>query len=59
MRMILCKRCGKNLGGHRHEDDFRDKCQACGKIRNCYKWDIVIKNREEKEYDGNFDFEML
>lgn len=47
MRMILCKSCGEYMAGNKLPDNFRDKCQVCGKIRVCSPWDVPTEDTEE------------
>lgn len=48
MRMILCKSCGEYMAGKKSSDNFRDKCQLCGKIRVCSPWDVPTEDMENK-----------
>lgn len=56
MRMILCKSCGSNFLASKSSEPFRDKCQACGKIKNCYKYNISVEAEERNQVnDGNIN----
>lgn len=49
MLMILCKKCGENMMGDKLNNNFRDKCQICGKIKSCSKWNIVVDGPKSSE----------
>lgn len=49
MRMILCKRCGEYMGGNKAQNNFRDKCQLCGKIRVCSPWNITTETKGDTQ----------
>lgn len=43
MKMILCATCAKKLGGKNPENSKKDKCQCCGKVRWCTRWDVEVQ----------------
>lgn len=51
MRMVLCNKCGVNMIdkviGTKLAQEFKDKCQICGKVKMCSKWDFVIEDQGE------------
>lgn len=49
MRMILCNKCGHDILGSKLRDTFKDKCQICGKIRQCSKYDIPADKKADNE----------
>ena len=40
MKMILCATCVKKLEAKNPENSRKDKCQCCGMLRWCTRWDV-------------------
>lgn len=43
MKMTLCAACAKKLDGKKPENSKKDKCQCCGKVRWCTRWDVEVQ----------------